>query len=504
MPAFPLNRRQWLTAGLAAPLFVRQALAQDTERFALGVASGHPHPKGMVLWTRLSGPALPDQVAVQWEVARDEAFSQVVARGSENAVVQEAHSVHAEPTGLESGRPYWYRFTALGQRSRSGLTRTAPAPDAPATLRYVVASCQRYDLGYYAAWKHVVRDAPDLVMFMGDYIYEYATSRDAIRPVEGSRVRTLAQYRARYATYKSDPALQAAHACAPWLVIWDDHEVDNDYAATTGQDLQPDFAAQRDAAYQAWWEHMPVPKAWAPKAGVEMRIYGRHTWGRLARIHCLDNRQYRDLQACPRPQRSGANIVRLSDCPDLLDPKRSLLGAAQERWLMEGWDKERAWNLVAQQTLMARFTWGKSPEEARHWTDGWDGYAPSRQRLLQSLSQQRIGNAVVLGGDVHAHFVADLKLKFQNEKEAAVASEFCGTSITSPSMPQESVDARLALNPHLMYGRSDRRGYLRFELNDKLLTADLMSLDDVLDRDSGIRSAARFVVEPGRPGPQRA
>lgn len=498
------TRRQCLAAGLSAPLFVRHALAQDTERFALGVASGHPHPAGVVLWTRLTGPGLPARVNVRWELARDEAFAQVVARGEEAALEEHAHSVHAEPAGLEPGRAYWYRFTALGQRSRAGHTRTAPAPDAAATLRAVVASCQRYDVGHYAAWRHAAAEAPDLVLFTGDYIYEYATARDAVRPVEGPKVRTLPQYRARYATYKSDPALQAAHACAPWLVIWDDHEVDNDYAAHTGQDLKPDFAAQRDAAYQAWWEHMPVPKAWRPKAGAEMRIYGRHAWGRLARLHCLDTRQYRDVQACPRPERAGSNTVKLADCPELQQPQRSLLGAAQERWLVDGWDRERAWNLVAQQTLMARFSWGPVPGEARYWTDGWDGYAPSRQRLLESLAQQRIRNAVVLGGDVHSHYVADLKPDFDDERSPTVASEFCGTSITSLSLPQERIDAALAHNPHLHYGRGDARGYLRLDVTPQRLTAHLMALDDARNRDSGIRSAAQFVVEPGRPGPQRA
>ena len=501
------HRRHLLSLGLAAaagPAFLPHALAQDIPRFALGVASGHPQPDGMVLWTRLSGPDLPPLVDVRWELADDEAFTRIVARGTEPALAALAHSVHAEPRGLAPGRAYWYRFTALGQHSPAGLTRTAPAPDAATTLRYVIASCQRWDVGHYAAWKHVVRDAPELVLFLGDYIYEYATGKDAVRPVEGGQVRTLAQYRARYAQYKSDPALQAAHACAPWLVIWDDHEVDNDYANTIGQTLQPDFASQRDAAYQAWWEHMPVPKAWLPRAGQEMMVYERHTWGRLATLHTLDTRQYRDAQVCPRPGRAGSNTMALKDCPDFLQPQRTLLGPEQERWLAEGWDTQRHWNLLAQQTLMARFSWGEVPDNARYWTDGWDGYAPARERLLATVAQRKLRNVVVLGGDVHTHYVADLKLDFQNPKAPTVASEFCGSSISSLSLPQERIDAGLKHNPHLHYGRGDQRGYMRFDLSEKRLEAQVMALHDARDADSGITTAARFVVEQGRPGPQRA
>jgi alkaline phosphatase D len=501
------HRRQLLSWGVAAaasPVFLPHALAQEVPRFALGVASGHPQPDGMVLWTRLSGPDLPPLVDVRWELADDEAFTRIVARGTELALAGLAHSVHAEPRGLAPGRAYWYRFTALGQRSMTGRTRTAPAPDAVATLRYVIASCQRWDVGHFAAWNHVVRDAPELVLFLGDYLYEYATGKDAVRSVEGGQVRTLAQYRARYAQYKGDPALQAAHACAPWLVIWDDHEVENDYAGTTGQTLQPDFAAQRDAAYQAWWEHMPVPKAWLPRAGHDMLVYERHTWGRLATIHALDARQYRDVQVCPRPGRAGSTTVNLKDCPDLLLPQRTMLGLEQERWLAEGWDAQRHWNLLAQQTLMARFSWAEVPDKARYWTDGWDGYGPARERLLATVAQRKLRNVVVLGGDVHTHYVADLKADFQDPRSPVLASEFCGSSITSLSLPQERIDAGLKHNSHLHYGRGDQRGYMRFDLSEKRLEAQVMALHDARDPDSSITTAARFVVEPGRPGPQRA
>ncbi|HWK85713.1 MAG TPA: alkaline phosphatase D family protein, partial [Caldimonas sp.] len=256
-------------------------------RFGLGIASGQPRQSGMVLWTRLTGDGLPEHVPVRWEVADDERFQQVVARGEESAEAEWAHSVHAEPGGLEPARWYWYRFSALGEQSGVGRTRTAPAPGAAAaSLRFAIASCQRYDVGHYAAWRHAAAENLDLILFLGDYIYEYASRPDAIRRHEGGEAKTLTEYRARYATYKSDPLLQAAHAVAPWLLVWDDHEVANDYANLRGEDLTQDFVARRAAAYRAYWEHMPFPKSTRP-VGPDMRIFGRLDWGRLARIHLV-------------------------------------------------------------------------------------------------------------------------------------------------------------------------------------------------------------------------
>ena len=197
-------RRAWLqgaAACIATPWLVGHARAADLPRFALGVASGQPSASGMVLWTMLTGSNLPAQVPVQWELARDEAFTDIAARGEEVADATWAHSVHAEPSGLEPGRWYWYRFRALGQQSTRGRTRTAPAPDDDATLNFAIASCQRWDVGHYAAWRHMAAEQLDVVMFLGDYIYEYASPPGALRQTEGlGFVSTLAQYRARYAT----------------------------------------------------------------------------------------------------------------------------------------------------------------------------------------------------------------------------------------------------------------------------------------------------------------
>ena len=501
------SRRRLLQATAAltfAPTLLRFALAADTRRFALGIASGQPRADGMVLWTRITGPDLPPQVDVRWELSRDEAFTDIAARGTEAAQADSAHSVHAEPAGLQPGRRYWYRFSALGQQSAAGRTGTAPAPSAAATLKFAIASCQRWDAGHFAAWRHIAAEALDVMIFLGDYIYESASRTDAFRRHEGGVASTLDQYRARYATYKSDPLLQAAHAAAPWLLVWDDHEVDNDYAGLQGQHLQPDFERQRAAAYQAYWEHMPFPKSARPQ-GAEMRITGRLDWGTLARIHLLDDRQYRDPQACPKPGRGGANTVALKDCPELLDARRSLLGLPQERWLADGWDRTRPWNLLAQQTLMARYSW-RDPAQGggMYWTDGWDGYAPARQRLLNAAAERKAPGVVVLSGDVHSNYVADLKLDFDNDKSAVVGTEFCGTSITSLSLAQERIDAARGFNPHVRYGRGDQRGYMQFTLDTKQLQVALRVVDDVMKIDSGISTAARFVVDAARPGAQPA
>ena len=497
---------QGAAAFVAAPWLLRHARAADVPRFALGIASGQPQARGMVLWTMLTGSDLPAQIPVQWELARDEGFTDIAASGVEVADADWAHSVHAEPSGLEPARWYWYRFHALGQQSAAGRTRTAPAPDAaPSPFHFAIASCQRWDKGHYAAWRHLAGEQIDVVMFLGDYIYEYASPPGALRQTEGlGFVSTLAQYRARYATHKSDPALQAAHACAPWLLVWDDHEVVNDYANLQGQSLQHDFAAQRAAAYRAYWEHMPFPKALRP-SGPDMRITGRLDWGRLARIHLLDDRQYRDVQVCPKNFRGGSNTVGLPRCPELMDPRRTLLGAAQESWLAEGWDTSRPWNLLAQQTLMARFAWTDPALGAGTYrTDGWDGYQPARNRLLGVVAQRKVPGVVVLGGDVHTNYVADLKADFDDAAAPVVASEFCGTSITSLSLPQERIDAARAFNPHIKYGRGDQRGYMRFTLDAQQLQVALRVVNDARDITSGITTAARFVVDAARPGAEPA
>jgi len=309
--------------------------------FSLGVASGAPRPTSVVLWTRLApeplnGGGLGDEtIPVRWEVAHDERFAQLAQSGSVNAVPARAHSVHVEVTGLEPARAYFYRFMAGAEVSPTGRTRTAPAATAtPQRLRFAFASCQNFEHGFYAAHRHLADEDLELMVFLGDYIYESTSPVPRARRHVGGEARTLAEYRTRHAQYKTDPDLQRLHAAVPWLVTWDDHEVDNNYARDRSENLDPQFSRRRAAAYQAYFEHMPLPEVARP-VGTAMQLRARYDMGTLARFHVLDGRQHRTPQACPRPGRGGSNVVDRR-CRELFAASRTMLGTAQERWLGDG------------------------------------------------------------------------------------------------------------------------------------------------------------------------
>jgi alkaline phosphatase D len=504
--------------GAAAATLPRWAWSQPQRQqrnpFALGVASGDPSANGVVLWTRLV-PTEPGQAStpltVHWELADDEGFQRIVQRGQATALPGLGHSVHVELAGLAPGRWYHYRFMHGDAVSATGSTRTAPAADAlPERLRVAFASCQRWEHGHYAAWRHVRADAPDLVLFLGDYIYEYASPRDStgLARVHGLRLATtLADYRDRYALHRSDPALQAAHAACPWLVTWDDHEVQNDYAGTTGKGDPTAFLAQRSAAWQAFYENMPLRAAsLVQRDTTALHLYRSVRWGRLAQLHMLDARQYRSVQACRTASASGAGAVRPRDCAELAEPTRSFLGTAQEQWLDAGLaadakDGRTRWSVVAQQTLF-------SP---RHYpagvvsTDSWDGYPAARARLLQSVAQHAPRNTVLLGGDIHQNYVCRVLADAARPDAPVIASEFCGTSISSRSgTTQEKVDAVVRNSPHVLLARCEQRGYGLADITPARWTTTLRVLDDPLREDSGARTLARFVVEDKRAGPVAA
>lgn len=496
-----------LLAAAGAPALLRAQPRIRDNPFTLGIASGYPHPSGFVLWTRLAGELDPVAVPVHWEVASDEGMRNVVASGVAEASPEWAHSVHVEPKGLEPERWYWYRFRAGDARSPVGRTRTAPSTNAsPDRLKFAFASCQHYEQGFFGAWRHIVADAPDLVAFLGDYIYESSWGRDHVRAHTGGEPYTLPDYRARYALYKSDPDLQAAHAACPWIVTWDDHEVDNDYADDRPEDGMPRerFLERRAAAYRAYYEHMPLPERMKPK-GPDMRIHTQLGWGTLARFYLLDDRQYRSWQACPRPgRRGGSNTVNVAECEALANPNRSMLGRAQERWLSGAFARSEArWNLLAQQTPMAQFDQLPGPGR-RAWTDGWDGYPAARARLFDALQEHRVANPVVLGGDVHSFNVSELKRDFDDPGSTTVASEFVCTSITSQAWAQEKLNTLMPDSPHIKLIDSRHRGYVRMEVTAKETRADLRAMETVARADAACTTAANFVVEDGRPGPRRA
>ncbi|WP_048440487.1 alkaline phosphatase [Caenimonas sp. SL110] len=509
--ASPERRRLLqLAAANAATLWLpRSAWSQprlETDPFALGVASGSPSHDSVVLWTRLMAPSLVQQpVTVRWEIAHDHQFTRIAQRGQVQALPEFAHSVHVEAAGLEADRWYFYRFMTGDATSPVGRTRTFPSPDAQAQrLRLAYASCQRWEHGYYAAWRHMQAENVDVVMFLGDYIYEYATAARAIRTHTGGVTQTLDDYRARHALHKSDTDLQGMHAACPWIVTWDDHEVFNDHA---GPQLDP---ARRAAAYQAFYEHMPLRASALTRAlaglseGAELRLYSQIPFGRLANLYLLDGRQYRDRQVCSGGNMSGSISLDPARCPEWDDPKRSLLGAAQEAWFDASLARTRpGWNVIGQQSLFGERDLRAGPDRAL-WNDGWDGYGAARTRLTQSLVRHQAANPVLLGGDVHENWVGHVKADYSRPDSAAVGVEFCGTSITSRSSGQSRIPGWLAENPHFVFADSLGKGYGIAEFTPSRLTTTLRVVDDVTRKDTGIRTLAQFAVQAGRPVVERA
>jgi alkaline phosphatase D len=486
--------------------------------FGLGVASGSPTHDSVVLWTRLLlAEPLPGPVTLRWEVALDENFTRIVRQGQVQALPALGHAVHAEVAGLAPDRWYFYRFMVRDAVSPIGRTRTFPAPDAqPVRLRLGYASCQRWEHGYYSAWRHMRAEELDAVLFLGDYIYEYPGALQAVRAVSGGWVLTLDDYRQRYALYKGDVDLQAMHAACPWLMTWDDHEVQNDYAGLAegngvlGMGTVPDFAARRAAAYQAYYEHMPLRASVLTQAlaglarGAEMRIYGQVAFGRLASLYVLDGRQYRDRQPCLREGQPGGRLVDPSTCAAWRDPQRSYLGPAQERWLDGMLARSGGrWNVIGQQTLFGQRDAHIGPGQ-RLWNDGWDGYAAARTRLTDAWRRHAVANPVLLGGDVHENWVGHVLADYTDAASPKVGVEFCGTSITSRAGGAAQVTERLAENPHFVFADGQHRGYGVAEFTPDRLHTTLRAVEDATRADSGIKTLARFAVTAGQPVVERA
>lgn len=482
-----------LTVGfLAGARLPASTLGQD-DVFTLGVASGYPTSNSVVLWTRLAllplepgGGMTPAPIPVQWEVATDENMRRVVQRGVEYAQPEWAHSVHVEPQGLEPGREYWYRFTACGVRSVVGRTRTTPAFDSPnARLRFAVASCQHYERGYFSAYEHMMRDDLDLILHVGDYIYEASEAADNVRSHGRAReALTVDDYRERYALYRSDPNLAAAHAAFPWMVTWDDHEVCDDYAgeALTHPAQPMDFLARRAAAYRAYYEHMPLPKAAMPSPSF-MRLYTQRSFGKLASIYMLDQRQFRS------PECRGLSRQ---------DSERTMLGAEQEAWLADSLKSSRArWNILAQGTMMSDVV-PEAERRIRYGIDAWTGYPAARARLTQSLADLKVRNPVVVSGDLHAFAVGGLNRVPEDFSSPFVAPEFVGTSVTSDPGVRD-LDCLRRKNPNVQFAESGHRGYMRFDVTPEQMTVDLVALNSVKVRHSRKRTLASYAVEIGRP-----
>ncbi|MFM1885982.1 MAG: hypothetical protein RL026_1139 [Pseudomonadota bacterium] len=511
-----MDRRRFLSQALAVPVLAglplrsgRTAPALPGDPFTLGVASGYPTFRGLSLWTRLApSPLAPDgglppvAYPVEWEIAADQTFRTAVASGRSWAEPEWAHSVHVDVESLEPDREYWYRFHCQGATSPAGRARTAPAAGASrASMRLAIASCQQYEQGFYAAYGRMAESAPDLVLHVGDYIYEQAAGGARVRQHVGGECYTLSDYRQRYAQYKTDPQLQAAHAACPWLLTIDDHEVDNDFAGEiSDEDDDPRlFLARRAAAFRAYYEHMPLPRRAVP-FGPDMRLHATRSFGGLLSVHMLDGRQYRSAAACPRPGRRGANRVRAEACPELFDPSRSMLGTRQERWLDAALQADKArWTFMAQGVLMAQADEDEEPGP-RYYTDSWNGYPAARNRLMDALAAHQPANPVVIGGDIHAFMAADLRQRGDDPRTAVLAAELVTTSITSRPPAQDLLDTMRRNTPDLKVAEGRHRGYLQIDLTADRLEARMLGVDDITRQESGLHAVETLVVEAGRRG----
>ncbi|MEU6847044.1 alkaline phosphatase D family protein [Streptomyces sp. NPDC046716] len=503
------------TAGSAAAAELDGAKITG-DPFTLGVGSGDPLPDSVLLWTRLApapfevGGGLPARrVEVSWELALDERFKRIVRRGRATAHPEFNHSVHVEVPHLDAGRVYFYRFRAGSWVSGTGRTRTAPAASqrhVPA-LTLAAVSCQAYHDGYFTAYKHLAEDDVDVVFHLGDYLYEYAVTSvggarkytDRVLPdVFNRETTTVDDYRLRYALYKSDPDLVAAHAAHPFVVTWDDHETENNYADDTSENDDPpaEFLLRRASAYRAYWENQPLRRPQLPH-GPDAQLYRRLQWGRLAQFDILDTRQYRTNQAngdgwkSPTPESEAAS--------------QTLPGFTQERWLIDGWRRSKAlWNVVPQQVTFGR---RNNPDGTDTLSmDSWDGYPASRERVLQGARSARVENLMVLTGDVHVSYGLDIKQDFDDPDSAVLGTEIVTTSVTSGkdgSAKPSNWAKYLERNPHMKH-YNGQRGYVTVELGDSEARADFKTVSAVTVPGAPLTTAASFITEIGNQGLRQA
>jgi len=489
-----------------------------TSPFTLGVASGDPASDGFVIWTRLAPEPLDPhggmprrQMLVDWEVATDAKFGNIVKSGKSMAMPELAHAVHVEVAGLQPNRPYWYRFMIAGEQSQVGKSQTLPALGASLDrVRFAAAGCQYYELGYFTAWKYIAQEPVDFVFHYGDYIYEgagakfatgdnYGNNPPPLRYHVGNELYSIDDYRARYSQYKTDPDLQAAHAACPWFVSFDDHEIDNNWAGNIDENESPPeiFALRKSMALQAYYENMPLRKTSLPIGG-HMQMFRSAQYGDLLNAFILDTRQYRSNQAyfdLASPQG-----------PDVFAANRSIMGDRQEAWLFDGLSRSTTrWNLIAQQVLLMNLLYQRKDSTERvAGMDTWAGYMHSRRRLLDHIDKHRPGNVVTVSGDAHLHFAGDLIQ--DNGDGRPISAEFSATSVTSGADgtgdQNTRVQAAMSGNPELK-AITDKRGYLLCDVTRDVWKADMKIIDKVTEPNGALSSYARFEVEHGKPGIKR-
>ena len=513
MPNDELRRRlflarsgQYLALTVASPFWALGQAPSSRNPFTLGVASGDPVPDGALLWTRLApdplqGGGMPrERVAVEWRVASDERMSNVVARGRVTATPDLAHSVHVDVRGLQPGRWYWYQFKTGSHESRIGRTRTAPDPKKPAEkLNFAFASCQHYETGFFTAYKYMAEEELDLVVHLGDYIYEGGVTADRPRPHNGPEPNTLDDYRNRHALYKLDPDLQRVHALFPWIVTWDDHEVDNNYANDVPQDSMPraQFLEKRANAYQAYYENMPLRRSQLPK-GSALTLYRRVAFSDLAEFSVLDTRQYRSDQPCE----DGTKV----DCALAAAASQTILGPSRSAgFWMGSRGRARDGTSSAIRSPSPQSTARQVRRSPYRWISGM-AIRWSATGWCEFIQDRRIVNPVVLTGDVHANWAVDVKLDWKDPKSPIVATEFVGTSITSGGDGADHtavVDLYLPENPQVHFFNA-QRGYVRCQVTPEQWRTDYRVVPYVTKPGAPLQTRASFVVENGRPGAKPA
>jgi alkaline phosphatase D len=482
----------------------------QADPFSLGVASGDPTPDGFVVWTRLAPfPLDPDYhidglVEVQVEIADDDAFRRVVRRQTVFARPDLDHSVHVEIMGLPPGRKYFYRFIAGGITSPVGRTSTAPLyGQALDRLRFAWHSCAHYDQGFFTAYGDLAAQNPDVILSLGDYIYEVSYGA-AVRRMPVDDAYTLQDYRQIHTYNHLDTDLQAAHAAAPWLFIWDDHEVANDYQGDVGKVLptqSPEqFRQRRLNAYRAFYENTPLRARSRFDAVEQMRIYGESGFGNLLGFTLLDTRQYRSPAACLEPGRFEGGLIARDSCPALTDPSRTILGARQERFVRERFMRDPfRWNVLVQPTLFGTLNQTLSNGTPAAFTDGWGGFEPARQRIIEMMrTRRRDSNAVVIGGDMHAFWAGDVKMDYRDPSSESVGVEFVGGSISNKSFNYERFTRMLPDNPHIKFFDDRTNGYAMVDVTRDRMEVRLRHTPDTWRRDAGFSDLKRYVVEWGQ------
>jgi alkaline phosphatase D len=506
----PLTRRDFLrgaavSAGLPlwgpAPAALAQGGRDPSALFQHGVASGDPLTNRVILWTRVTPPptrSATGPIEVTWEVASDERLTRPVARGSAPALPARDFTVKVDAAGLQAGRDYYYAFTAGGQRSPVGRTRTLPS-GATSHLQLAVVSCANYPAGYFNAYRCIARRGDvDLVVHLGDYIYEKAeaayedTSGTGRVPLAAGYAATLDEYRRLYATYRTDPDLQEIHRRHPFVVTWDDHEIANnawsagakDHSATDG-----DWRTRLAAAYQAYTEWLPIREG----SGVSGQMYRSFRIGDLADLIVLDTRSFRDQQL---PEGSLAGLD---------DANRTLLGGTQEQWLFEEFRmstrRGARWRLLAQQVLFSSM----APSGIPMSPDMWDGYPAARARILDVLAGERIADVVILTGDLHSSWALDVArdpwAAAGSAAARAVAVEAVAPAVSSPPLftdttIREDVTRLRTLAPHLRFLEGTRNGYVLVDLTRRRVRADWYFVPAVIRTSSETR-AERLMCERG-------